>query len=35
MVYKGLEDFGDLDESLEHKHVLTPLAAPSAKQNII
>ena len=35
MVYKGPEDFGDPKESLEYIHVLTPLAAPSAKHNII
>ena len=35
MVYKGLEDFGDPNESLENNHVLNPLAAPSTKHNIV
>ena len=35
LVYKGLEDFGDPKESLEYNLVLTPLASPSAKHNII
>ena len=35
MVYKGLEDFGDPNESLENNHVLNPLVAPSIKHNII
>jgi len=33
-VYKGLEDFGDPNESLENNYVQTPLAAPSTKHNI-
>ena len=35
IVYKGLEDFGDPNESLENNHVLNPLAAPSTKHNIV
>ena len=29
MVYKGLEDFRDYNESLENNHALNPQAAPS------
>jgi len=35
MVYKGLEDFEDPNESLENNPVLNLLAAPSTKHNII
>ena len=35
MVYKGLGDIGDPNESLGNKHVLKPLAAPSNKHNIV
>jgi len=35
MVYPGLEDFGDPNESLENNHVLNPLATPSTKHNIV
>ena len=35
MVYKGLEDFGDSNESLEKNHALNPLAAPGTKHNIV
>jgi len=35
MVYKGLEDFGDPNESLKNNPGLKPLAAPSTKHNIV
>jgi len=35
MVYKGLEDFGDSNESLEKNHALNSQVAPSTKHNII
>ena len=35
MVHKGLEDFGDPNESLENSHVLNLLATPSTNHNII
>jgi len=35
MVYKGLEDFGDPNESLENNPILNPSAAPSTKHNIV
>ena len=35
MVYMGLGDFGDPNESLGNKNALTSLAAPSTKHNIV
>ena len=35
MVYKGSENLGDPNESLENNHILNPLAAPSTKHNIV
>ena len=34
MVYIGLEDFEDPNESLENNHVLNPRTTPSTKHNI-